>query len=237
MVRDLARDNRETAGLWLEYRNHRERVMKHLLNAARSGCQSVLIAGAGNCNDLDLNELRAHFETITLVDPDRAALEAGVGRQHFSGRASLIFQPFETLALGTNGEQADLVVSACVLSQLLIDVDRHDQSSARELMSRHASALSRVARRQVLLISDCAVIASGAASLPNNCEPCIFSWIELNGRFFDHLMPHNMLRAIHSPEVASRFAPPELYGVWLWEQGSACLATLALGFCRREHLH
>lgn len=97
-------------------------------------------------------------------------------------------------------------------------------------------ALAKLARREVLIVTDCAAVARGdRVELP---EVAVFekiSWIDLNGRFFDHLKPHTLLRAIRSPEIAFEFTPPELYGVWLWEQGSACLATLAIGLRRREH--
>lgn len=39
---------------------------------------SLLVMGAGNCNDLELSKLVKHFASVTLVDIDKQALEKGV---------------------------------------------------------------------------------------------------------------------------------------------------------------
>lgn len=234
MARDFASDNRATAGLWQQYRGHRGHLMRHLMDAARSGCTSVLIAGAGNCNDIEIAELAVHFNTITLLDPDRVALGAAITRQGAAAVVEQLHEPIETVARRNDGRRADLVASNCVLSQLLIGVPRHDHIQAREVMGSHVSALAAVANRTVLVFSDCALVEIEGEIPSYGGLAAIFSWIDLHGRFFDHLMPHNMFRAIHSPEISSAFTPPELYGVWLWEQGNARLATLAIGFNRRE---
>lgn len=101
------------------------------------------------------------------------------------------------------------------------------------MMRTHISALAKLSSRKVLVISDCAIIDAAREEPPSGS---VYD-IELHGRFFDHLMPHNMLRAIHAPEIASAFTSPQLYDVWLWEQGSARLGTLAMGFDRRERFH
>jgi hypothetical protein len=234
MARDHARDNRETAGFWRQYEQHRRHLMKILMRAAHAGCRSLLIAGAGNCNDLDLAELIAHFEAITLLDPDRDALVSGLERQHCARAVDLECQSIETFAAGASGAHGDLVVSACVLSQLLIEVGRQDQNAARTIVQQHTAALAKLARREVLIVTDCAAVARGnRVELP---EATVFekiTWIDQNASFFDHLKPHTLLRAIRSPEIALVFTPPEMSGIWLWEQGSACLATLAIGLCRR----
>jgi hypothetical protein len=88
----------------------------------------------------------------------------------------------------------------------------------------------------VLVICEFALIEADGEMPPDGPIGEKLSCIDLHGRLFDHLMPHKMLRAIHSPKIASAFTPPQMYGVWLWEQGNARLATLAVGFCRRECL-
>jgi hypothetical protein len=234
MARDFARDNRATAGLWQEYSDHRDHLMRHLVEASRGGCRSVLVVGAGNCNDIELAELAISFEAITLLDPDQVALDAAVTRQDTAAAIERLYEPIETVARRRDGRTADLVTSNCVLSQLLIGLPRDDHARARELMRSHVSALAAVANRTVLVFSDCGLVETEGEIPSNGGIASIFSWIDLHGRFFDHLMPHNILRAIHSPEIASAFTSPELYGVWLWEQGNARLATLAIGFNRRE---
>lgn len=46
-----------------------------------AGDGSLLVVGAGACNDLDLQRLAAHFLTVTLLDRDGAAMDAGLARQ------------------------------------------------------------------------------------------------------------------------------------------------------------
>jgi hypothetical protein len=72
------RYNRQSADLWDSFAGHRERVTSLAL-AAPGGRLAVL--GAGNCNDLDLGPLAAHFSEIHLADLDRDALARARARQ------------------------------------------------------------------------------------------------------------------------------------------------------------
>lgn len=70
--------NEATRKEWERFSSHRRRVTDLCLKG-NGGTAAIL--GAGNCNDVDLDELAAHFETIHLVDLDGAALSSAVARQ------------------------------------------------------------------------------------------------------------------------------------------------------------
>jgi len=79
--RDL---NRATAGHWTLFAEHRERLMA-IIHASAPARSRIAIAGAGNCNDLDLRRLAADFAEVHLVDIDGEAVEQAVDRQGAAG--------------------------------------------------------------------------------------------------------------------------------------------------------
>ena len=93
----------------------------------------VAILGAGNCNDLDLVQLVSECGEIHLFDLDREAMEDALLRQGVSERPNIHLRDDLDLsglsdsAPGTARKSAsefDLVVSTCVVSQLLETVSR-----------------------------------------------------------------------------------------------------------------
>jgi hypothetical protein len=76
-----ARNNRETAGHWELYAEHRQRLTGAIVAAlAAAGGGRVCILGAGNANDLDLAWLRGSAREVHLVDLDRGALARATAR-------------------------------------------------------------------------------------------------------------------------------------------------------------
>jgi hypothetical protein len=67
------------ADAWDLYAGHRARFTDVLMSAAPGG--RLCLLGAGDCNDVDLDELAARYSAIHLVDIDRPALLAAVSRQ------------------------------------------------------------------------------------------------------------------------------------------------------------
>jgi hypothetical protein len=67
------------ADAWNLYAGHRAHITDLLLRSAKGG--RLCLLGAGHCNDVDLDQLAAHYAAIHLVDIDRAALLAAVSRQ------------------------------------------------------------------------------------------------------------------------------------------------------------
>ncbi|HWA73087.1 MAG TPA: hypothetical protein VG937_12150 [Polyangiaceae bacterium] len=135
------------------FAGHRE----HLTRVACAGVPEgsglkLCVLGAGNCNDLDLATLAAHYESIHLVDIDASALERAVGRQTPATQAHLVrhapvdltgfadrlerwkaFQVTPEELIGHAGATADrvntltsgpfdVVLSACVLTQMQLMV-------------------------------------------------------------------------------------------------------------------
>jgi hypothetical protein len=62
------------------YASQRERVTELLLREKKPGGRICLL-GAGNCNDVELPALLAHYAEVHLVDLDRGALDAAIERQ------------------------------------------------------------------------------------------------------------------------------------------------------------
>lgn len=77
--------NSDTKTFADQYSAHRSRVMQLIESTANdltgspdSECSSLVLLGAGNGNDFDLNQLARRFKTLHLVDADAAAVETCV---------------------------------------------------------------------------------------------------------------------------------------------------------------
>jgi hypothetical protein len=75
------RRNRDARQGWELYANHRAHVTRSLLSSVATSDATLCVLGAGNCNDLDLQQLKARFQSIDLVDLDDEALFAGCEQQ------------------------------------------------------------------------------------------------------------------------------------------------------------
>jgi hypothetical protein len=84
-----ARNNAATADYWQLYGEHRARVLA-LLRAASAPGDRVWILGAGNANDLELDDLAAPAAAVHLVDLDAGALDRAFTRQAPATRAKLV---------------------------------------------------------------------------------------------------------------------------------------------------
>ena len=138
------RGNREGRDLWDRYALHRQHLTAAVLALAPGGGRLCLL-GAGNANDYDLPALADRFEEIHLVDIDPAALAratggqpapvrnklrshapvdlSGIFHQLDAGRAGLpdhaqLVETGVADVLGRLPAGFDLVVSACVMSQI-----------------------------------------------------------------------------------------------------------------------
>ena len=144
--------NRRFPDTWAGYASHRTRLTQLIGDLPRGG--ELCVFGAGNCNDLELDELSSWFKEIHLVDLDGEALERARDRQSAAVRTQLVLHGdvdcsglLEHLddwgdefparaALGQSavsaaqnivrglGRSFPAVVSACVLSQLAVPFQR-----------------------------------------------------------------------------------------------------------------
>jgi hypothetical protein len=147
-LRAEQRGNREIRDLWQRYQGHRQQVTAAILALAPTSGGRLCLLGAGNANDLDLEQLAGRFEEVHLVDIDAAALARATGRQTPAVRARLrshapvdvsgLYQQLArwhvapsplppVAALADSGTAAvlaqlpsgfDVVASCCVLSQM-----------------------------------------------------------------------------------------------------------------------
>ena len=74
LKRQEARNEQSRDG-WQRFGSHRSKVMSLLRSAASPGSRLGLL-GAGNANDVDLNELTGLYRSIDLIDLDLAALRS-----------------------------------------------------------------------------------------------------------------------------------------------------------------
>ncbi|MDE2927626.1 MAG: class I SAM-dependent methyltransferase [Acidobacteriota bacterium] len=124
--------NRSTRENWRSFTRHRNRVMELLGEESRRQGK-VAILGAGNCNDLDLVQLASECGEVHLFDLDREAMEGALLRQGVPERSNIHLRDDLDLSGLSDSEHAtgpepagdfDLVVSTCVVSQLLETVSR-----------------------------------------------------------------------------------------------------------------
>lgn len=124
--------NRSTRENWNSFTRHRNRVTELLGGESRLQGK-VAILGAGNCNDLDLVQLASECGEVHLFDLDREAMEGALLRQGVSERPNIHLRDDLDLSGLSDSEHAagtdpaadfDLVVSTCVVSQLLETVSR-----------------------------------------------------------------------------------------------------------------
>lgn len=62
------------------WRDYRASLTAYITRQAPPGATAVLV-GAGECNDLDLRRLAAHFSQLTLLDLNTDAMREGLKRQ------------------------------------------------------------------------------------------------------------------------------------------------------------
>jgi hypothetical protein len=149
LVKIHLRNNRNSAGNWNDFTEHRTRVTELASAGAGGDAGSLALLGAGNCNDVDLPALAARFREIHLVDVDTEAVTAARERQPATVAAALtVHAPVDLSGalprlagfrskppspaqlaelpdsctnnvLGALPRTFDTVVSACILSQIM----------------------------------------------------------------------------------------------------------------------
>ena len=137
---------------WESSQRHRDTVTRYLKRLSPVQGNRLCVLGAGNCNDLDLNQLLQVYGEIHLVDLDQSALEYALEAQNVSEESavfchtgdltgvgeqlaelsrkedtsqSLLDEVLEELS-GSNPLELpgpfDVVCSTCILSQLILQV-------------------------------------------------------------------------------------------------------------------
>lgn len=146
--------NEESRDLGDSFQGHRDKVMQlitgtatQILQNTDSKLSSLVLLGAGNCLDVDLNELQKRYEKIHLVDVDGDAIAMAASASAVPAQCELHspidvaaplmsltrkdFEPADSESLATTLQvlstetvaseipESDVVVSLCLLSQLV----------------------------------------------------------------------------------------------------------------------
>ena len=229
---------------------------------------TITVIGAGNCQDIDLAALAMSFREVRLIDLDAVALEAAVSRlagrhssqirvyapidiaaplMSLSGFGSLdTAQRFEFLSAVESAEMpdslpvSDVVVSTCLLSQLLdsashiVPPESPDFLPVIQAVRRgHLLRLLRLTAPagRVLLITDLVssdTVPELAKTLSAELPKLMFQCLQ-SGNFFSGLNPAVVQHDIqHIPScielcTSSRILPP-----WHWHLGPRSFAVYAV---------
>lgn len=275
LVELQARRNAESRANWECSAGHRERTMQLIAESAGAGHASLCLLGAGNCNDVDLAELARRFREVHLVDVDAGALAEAARRQgvadspsiHLHGNCDVTGIWSSLADWSPNREidrrdvervkdaarefrppvpKCDVVVSACLLSQLI-------EGIVRTLGENHADFLGLmqiVRQRHIELLVD-ATRAGGAGLLITDVVssesvtqlstiadvdlPRALMGLVQAGNFFHGLNPaviESLFRT--EPRIASQVESVEILPPWLWDFGVRHYAVLAIRFLRRS---
>lgn len=256
---EQARMNQSTRGQWDWYANHRRHIERLIIPAKRGG--RICVLGAGNCNDLDLKWLTQAYAEVHLVDIDPGALERAVNRRGgdegrlklhapvdltgiedqtagWKGRAvrdDEVRRAIEVVAEKSElniGGEFDLVLSPCVLSQLLCGMrdlvgKQHlawpDLKAAiRQRHLRDVTGLIGAGGRGVLVVDLASTSAiagldrARAEDLAGIMKMCV-----RDGKCFRSLEPGELTKTFGAikNERAARFSPPVVSAPWLWHLG------------------
>ena len=235
--------------------------------------RTVSVLGAGNCMDLDLKQLTTLFHSVNLLDLDREAVELGVSAAEglltsqlkivapidlasplatttasILSDDSAITQFCQALAAPLSVipvEAADVVVSTCVLSQMLsamtnLVTDKHPQflpliqAVRRGHLVRILQLLKSGGRG--ILISD--LVSSETTpqltSIDEASLPKLLAQALATGNFFSGLHPGIMLQDLGTaPGIASLVDSPVMTAPWRWQMGPRTYAVFAISFRKK----
>ena len=261
-IRELNADrNRMTRGARDEFSSHRRYVTRHILQCAKqSNPESLCILGVGNGNDLDFEKIMGRYSSICLVDFDPEAIQfclasipkserhrfsvlddidltgivAALEQSQTDGLVKEAMVAWESLKLGT----FDVVVSTCVLSQLLDSVtttlgENHPEALAVMLAIRdsHLCLLDKMTLPggSTVLITD--FVSSDTlqeiVGVSDDLLPDIIARSVSDGNFFTGLNPGILVRKT-SPIAAARGAAIEVSKPWRWDMGPRAYAVFAI---------
>ena len=259
------------------YGQHRQKTMELISLAAGEFVsrveRTVSILGAGNCMDLDLQQLATLFHNVSLLDIDCEAVESGVnaveGLQ--MSRVQIVAPVDLALPLATTKSAslletgaiaqlcqqlasplatlpvapADVIVSTCVLSQILsalthLVTEEHAQflpliqAVRRGHLVRMLQLLKAGGR--AILISD--LVSSETTpeltSIDDASLPKLLAQALATGNFFSGLHPGVMLQDLATaPDISPSVESPVMIAPWRWQMGPRTYAVYAITFRKR----
>jgi hypothetical protein len=229
--------------------------------AQAGGGQRLCVLGAGNCGDLDLERLASSYHSIHLVDIDEAAIERAIARQTKKTRAKLVAHaPIDlsgligsldrwrdmgvtvdelfahpTLTSQSISESLrglfDVVVSACVLSQMHLAVrnvlsDTHQlfQAASYTVTLTHLRTLARLTEPGGLALLASDIATEQMAPLQgvdehSDCRALLARQIS-SGDVFDAVQPSAIVSiARDDPTLQRELGRAQLADAWVWHNG------------------
>ena len=225
--------NRSTRENWDFFRQHRNRIMD-LLGAEHRRQGKVAVLGAGNCNDLDLRQLASECGEVHLFDLDREAMAQALRRQGIPEGSNIQLRDDLDLSglgdpepanLDAPAKDFDLVVSTCVVSQLLETVSRlHPPGSRRDrTMLQVRDAHVRLLADLIapggtgIVVTDMAEADSGAGA-DDPREPISSRDSEQMERYFLGLDPKGLEGALRAvPHAVGSLRGVKQVEPWTWQ--------------------
>lgn len=248
--------NRQTFDNFAAAAPHRRIVTDLLLEACGEvASPRICLLGAGNLNDVELLPLVARGAEIVATDLDGEALRAGVARQGFADDPRVRTVPEVDLAPLLAGYDAglpdpelrrlaaaiptaesfgagfDVVVSSCVLSQLMLGL-LDTLTTAHPLFVECLASLRSAHLRlmldlckpggQCVLVTD--VVSSetvpGLGERPRDDLPGLLAILVAQRNFFTGMNPLALLGTLSGePSIAPRVADLRVIPPWLWRLG------------------
>jgi hypothetical protein len=234
--------------------------------------------GAGNCNDLELPRLVDAFDEVHLIDIDPNALSAAADRQGVADSAKLrLHAPVDltgivnrlsawknavpsladvrqaigessTAASPTIGQPFDVVLSSCLLSQLVgyatdaLGGQNHPgfRELVCEIRARHLKLMLDLLRPGGTGLLVCDLVSSDSrddlARVPEHELPGLVRKLAGDRNFFSGLYPDAILATFQSePRLQGLASDVRLLSPWLWRLGPLrTFLVYAIRFRRAE---
>jgi hypothetical protein len=251
---EQSRMNASTRGQWDWYAAHRRQIERLIVPTGRGG--RICVLGAGNCNDLDLRWLVEAYSEVHLVDIDPASLDRAVKKQGVNADRVFFHAPVDLTGVADQsrgwvgrsvtqtevdeamraveltvigGGNFDVVLSPCVLSQLLCGVrdllgGRHPgwPCLKEAIKSRHLRTLVGMLKpggRGVMVVD----LASskrvpGLERAKEHEAAGIMEMCVRDGKCFHGLEPRELIAGLRR---AGATGPVALSAPWVWHLGLA----------------
>ena len=154
---------------WEAYRNE----LTNPIRSATGKKSTVAVFGAGKCNDLDLCELKEHFEHITLIDKEKSGMYRALEQYHLQREEKISLREADFLGIAPEDYRA---YADDILKMIQVDGRNTDMSEVAEYAILSMERLYQAAFCHVPDFGDKKydyVVAVGVHSQINN----MFAWL------------------------------------------------------------
>lgn len=247
--------NQQTRGLEQSYASHRAVVTQLLVETLREFAPAKLaILGSGNCHDLDPASLHSLVAAVELWDFDADALQYGLSRFQAANSDNVSTRQVDLRQPIGDGHRAvcDVVLSACVLSQLMSHLASDVASSTagdRSTDNPDVDATRAVVLRATHLRTMLDLLRPGGVGLlvtdfvSSETLPELLTTTDAElmavaksaiarQNFFTGCNPLAIFEQVRS--AADQANPPQISLPWRWHIGEKAMAVIAIRFSKPE---